>query len=69
VRADRVTLHHARTNALDVAVELDGTTFVVKDVGLGHHPHTLADGRGRPSTDCEIALAEALAINQERTCD
>jgi len=59
--ARAVVITHERTNDLDVLVEFNGKHIRVKDIGIGHPPHTIVEGRGYVSTAAEIALAEALA--------
>lgn len=61
-RNQRVVIHHARTNALDVSVELDGDVVCVRDIiGVDEEARTTIDGRDIVSSDAEIMLAEAVA--------
>lgn len=64
--ARAVVITHARKNNLDVLVEFEGKDIHVKDIGIGHPPHTIVEGRGYVSTAAEIALAEALAQTMGR---
>lgn len=61
-----VRVKSAMSNALNVTVVMGDTQYTVRDVGIGHPPHTIITKKGdtpkgSQSTSAEVALAEALA--------
>ena len=59
---ERPGLRISGTTAV-VVVTPRGERYSIRDIGIGHPMHTIGPKGGRCSTDAEIALFEALMLD------